>query len=254
MRAALAVTIALAAAAPAHARAAPLSSIFSCEASGQKQEAGAAIGAVLGGIIGNQVAKNERGLGTVLGAAVGAAAGSWIGCKMQSTDQARAQTAMRAALDSGQTQSWSNPQTGAWGKVEVVSSSSGAPISGEGLNFAPGVQALASYEATAGGYVVASTVNLRAGPDTQTAALGQFKPGESFDGLGKVPGQPWILAGRYGQAIGYVAESLVRPSDYAMAASCRIVDQTIAAPGYGSTTERFNACRDAGGEWQVTRL
>lgn len=259
MRAAIALSTALAIAAVGAAPAAqaqtsgPLASIFSCGAPGAKQEGGAVIGAVLGGLIGNQVAKNERGIGTVVGAALGAAAGSWVGCRMQSTDQARAQSALRSALDNGQSQAWSNPQTGASGRIDVVSSSYGPPIPGSTLRFGQGVQMLASYEQVPAGYAANSSVNLRSAPSTQGAILGKLAAGENFDALGKVPGQPWILAGRYGQAIGYVSESLVRPNSYAVA-SCRIVDQTINAPGYGATTERFNACRDTAGQWQVTRV
>lgn len=255
MRAALAITALVAATLPApaaQAQSGPLSSIFSCEASGGKQEAGAAIGAVLGGLIGNQVSKNERGLGTVVGAAVGAAAGSWIGCKMQSTDQARAQAAMRAALDNGQAQTWTNPQTGASGRVDVVSSSYGPPISGSTLSFTPGLQVLATYEALPGQYAANATANLRSAPTTEGALVGKLQQNEVFDSLGKVPNQPWILAGRYGQAIGYVYEPLVRPLQSYSVASCRVVDQTINAPGYGSSTERYNACRDASGQWQVS--
>ena len=256
MRAAIALSALLAvtgAAPAAHAQTGPLASIFGCSAPGAKQEGGAVLGAVLGGLIGNQVAKNERELGTVLGAALGAAAGSWIGCRMQSTDQARAQSAMQAALDQGQTQSWSNPQTGASGRVNIVSSSYGPPIAGANLRYGHGVQALATYEQTSSQYVVNSQANLRAAPSLNSAKLGKLAAGESFDALGKVPNQPWILAGRYGQALGYVSESLVRPSGYSVA-SCRVVDQTINAPGYGSTTERYNACRDQAGQWQVTRV
>jgi len=258
MRAVLALSAALvvtSAPPTAHAQSSPLSSIFGCQASGGKQEAGAAIGAVLGGVLGNQVAKNERGLGTVVGAALGAAAGSWIGCKMQSTDQARAQAAMKAALNDGQTQVWSNPQTGASGRVDVVSSSYGPPVAGASLYFAPGVQALATFETLPGQYLVNSTANLRGAPTTGSAVVGKLSAGETFDSMGRVPNQPWILVGRYGQAIGYVYEPLVRSAGTTqVAASCRVVDQTINAPGYGASTERYNACKDASGQWQVTRV
>ncbi len=257
MRAVLALSAVLVAASvppAAQAQSSPLSSIFSCQASGGKQEAGAVIGGVLGGVIGNKVSKNEKTLGTVVGAAIGAAAGSWIGCKMQSTDQARAQTAMRTALDNGQTQVWTNPQTGASGRVDVVSSSYGPPVAGGALNFAPGVQALETYETLPGQYVVNSTANLRAAPTTNSAVVGKMSAGESFDAMGRVPNQPWILVGRYGQAIGYVYDTLVRPANTYAVASCRVVDQTINAPGYGSSTERYNACKDGAGQWQVTRV
>jgi len=100
----------------------PLSSIFSCQSAGNRQAGGAAIGAVLGGVIGNQVADNERGLGTLLGAAAGAAAGSYVGCRMQTADQQRAQAAAQDALNRGQDSSWTNPDTGAYGRVAMVSS------------------------------------------------------------------------------------------------------------------------------------
>ena len=57
----------------------PLSSIFGCDAGGNKQAGGAVIGGLVGGVVGSNLAKNERTLGTVLGAAAGAAAGSYIG-------------------------------------------------------------------------------------------------------------------------------------------------------------------------------
>lgn len=259
MRAAISLSILLAvtATAPtAQAQSRPLASILGCEVSGGKQEGGAAVGAIVGGLLGSQVSKNERALGAVVGAAIGAAAGSWVGCRMQSTDQARAQQAARTALDRGVSQSWSNPQTGASGRVDVVSSSYGPPVAGSSLRFAPGLQTLASYEMTSGPYYAAKKANLRAGPSTGAPVVGKLAKGESFDALGKVSGAPWVLVGRYGQAVGYVSESLVRPSgDYSPAqAPCRVIAQTINAPGYGAATERYNACRDGRGEWQLTRV
>ena len=111
----LAVTLALPASAyaqPTMRQGNPLSSIFGCDAGGNKQTGGAVIGGLVGGVLGNNLAKNERGLGTVLGAAAGAAAGSYVGCRMQRSDQQKAQIAAQNALDRGGSQSWSNPQTG----------------------------------------------------------------------------------------------------------------------------------------------
>ena len=56
----------------------PLSSIFRCDAEGNKQGTAAVIGGVVGGAVGNQLSKKDRALGTVLGAALGAAAGCWL--------------------------------------------------------------------------------------------------------------------------------------------------------------------------------
>ena len=109
----------LAAPLPALAQGKPLGGLFSCDASGGKQEGGALIGAGVGALLGTQVAKNEKGLGAIVGAAAGAAAGSYIGCRMQSTDTSRAQAATKKALETGQSQAWSNPRTGASGRIEI---------------------------------------------------------------------------------------------------------------------------------------
>jgi uncharacterized protein YcfJ len=261
----------------------PLNSIFSCQAGGNKQAGGAAIGGVLGGLLGNQVAKNERTLGSVIGAAAGAAIGSYVGCRMQTADQQRAYAAANAALINGQSTSWSNPQTGASGQVNVLSTEGGAsssstysqstygaaqPVSLAGLRVARNVQLQTQLEtAPANVYTARSTANLRAGPSTSTAVLGQLRAGEQLDGLARVRGQNWILVGRNGTGIGYVSETVVRPvgpatQTYASASTsggaqtsslCRVIEQTINVPGSQPTVERYRACQQANGEWNVVR-
>ncbi|WP_312161336.1 glycine zipper 2TM domain-containing protein [Phenylobacterium sp.] len=207
----VAVALALPAAAgaqPTLRQGSPLSSIFGCDAGGDKQAGGAVIGGLVGGVVGSNLAKNERTLGAVLGAAAGAAAGSYIGCRMQRSDQQKAQAAAEYALDRGGSQSWSNPETGASGDVRVVSTSNGGGGGGQG-----------------------------------------------FDALARVSGTPWLLAGRDGMAIGYVSDTVVRPSggdQYAGGNSvCRTFDQTIRTQGGAPETSRHTACKGADGQWVV---
>ena len=228
--------------------------LFACDATGQKQEGGAAIGAVLGGLLGSQISKNERTLGAVAGAALGAAAGSYIGCRMQSTDQARAQAATKAALDEGRSQTWSNPQTGASGRVDVLAASYGPPISGDRFRFERGVQSFATYEAAGGEYYAPNTVNLRGGPSASSPIIGKLTGGERFTALGSVSGGTWLLVDRYGAAAGYVAASVVRSAGVVPTSNCRTIQTTTNVRGYGAQTERFNACRDGRGEWQLTSV
>lgn len=227
----------------------PLAGIFSCEASGGKQEGGALAGAALGALLGSQISKNERGLGAVAGAALGAAAGSAIGCRMQSSDQARAQTALNAALNEGRGQTWSNPQTGASGRVDVVANSYGPPVDARNIRFSGGVRTLASYEATAGQYYAPGQVNLRSGPSTSTSVIGRLRAGETFDALGRAPGTDWLLVGQGGSAIGYVAASVVRASGPAPAPACRTIRTTTSTRGYQPVVETYTACRDNRGQW-----
>lgn len=96
-----------------------LASIFSCDASGGKQVGGAAIGGLIGALAGRALARGNRSLGTGIGAAVGAATGSYVGCKMQREDVNRASYATQNALRYNRAQTWTNPDSGASGRVNV---------------------------------------------------------------------------------------------------------------------------------------
>lgn len=242
----------VAAPAPVLAQSRGLGGLFACEGSGGKQEGGALIGAAAGALLGNKVSKKNKTLGTLVGAAAGAAAGGYIGCRMQSTDAAMAEQATKKALETGVAQTWSNSRTGNSGRIAVVSSSYGPPIDGRSLRYAAGVQSLPSFEAAGGGYVASSTTNLRASPSTKARVVGKLAAGERFDALGVAPTGGWVLVGRGGQGVGYAASSLVRP-DGQQVASCRVIDASVSGGGQGATRQRYSACRDARGEWQVTQ-
>jgi len=251
-----ALALALSLPAPASAEGGdPLSAIFKCEASGEKQETGAVIGGVVGGVVGSQVSKHERALGTAIGAALGAAAGSYIGCRMQKSDQQKAEAAARQALDRNRNASWSNPETGASGDVRVVSTQpSGEPISMSGLRLAPGVDLADGYDSAGGRYRARNAANLRGGPTTASAIVGKLKKGEEIDSLARVHGANWLLAGRDGVGIGYVAGSLVSPVGAVAKAGepvCRTFDQTIRTKEGAPDTRRYTACKNPAGEWVV---
>ncbi len=251
---ALAATVGglVAAPAPVLAQSRGLGGIFACEGSGGKQEGGALIGAAAGALLGRSVSKNNKTLGTLVGAAAGAAAGGYIGCRMQSTDAALAEQATKKALETGVAQTWSNSRTGNSGRINVVSSSYGPPIDGRSLRYAQGVQSLPSFEATGGAYVASSTANLRAGPSTKSAVVGKVAAGETFDALGMAPTGGWILVGRSGYGVGYAAASLVRPYGQQVA-SCRVIDASVSGGGQGASNQRYSACKDNRGEWQLTQ-
>lgn len=233
----------------------PLSAIFSCDAAGGKQEGGAVIGGLVGGAVGNRVAKGERGLGTVVGAALGAAAGSYIGCRMQRSDQKKAEQAARDALNRNRNAAWTNPETGASGEVRMVStSSSGEPVSMNGLRLASGVDLAQAYDGASGRYTARSTVNLRSGPSTRSAIVGKLRPGDEVDALARVHGANWLLAGRDGVGVGYVSETVVRPVGGLAKAGepvCRTFDQTLRTRDGDPETQRYTACKGPNGEWVV---
>lgn len=164
-------------AAPVAANAAP-NGVTSCAASGQKQEKGAVVGAVIGGLLGSQMSKNERAAGAVVGAGVGAAVGSYAGCNAQT----------REAYATGTYQ-----------------------VGGRTL---AGFVQPARFERAGGQYAATTRVNLRAAPTTSARAVGVLRPGERFQAMATANGGRWVLVGKNGVGIGYVASRYVTPTGY----------------------------------------
>ncbi|MFP5448333.1 MAG: SH3 domain-containing protein [Alphaproteobacteria bacterium] len=265
----LAAVIALSTApgiASAQAAGTPLGAFFACEASGQRQETGALIGGVAGALLGSQVSKNERALGAVIGAGLGAAAGSWIGCRMQVSEQQRVVSAVETALNTNRSQTWSDPTTGTTGRVDIIDANYGGGAGGgvafgqatssANLRFSGGAQPLrTAFEPTNAQYTTRNTVNLRAAPSANASVVGQLRGGQSFNVLGRVAGDRWLLVEQNGYVTGYVAEWVVQPvasgGGYA-SVNCKLVQQTIQPRSGRATTERYTACPDAGGGWRLT--
>lgn len=225
----LASAAALAAAVPAQAQynqgqyaqpsGGPLSNLFSCNNPGNRQGSGAAVGAIVGGLAGNQINDNDRTTGTVVGALIGAAAGSMIGCRMQNQDVVRAQQSTQLALNSGRSQSWNNPQTGASGRTDVITTYN----YGGGYNppayqrpslntvrWINGVEQPREYQLSEGAYSASGNTVIRSGPSMRARQLGSLRNGDQVDGLVRVEGTDWVLASRNGQVIGYIQESQTR--------------------------------------------
>lgn len=229
----VAATAMVSAAAPSQAQYAqpsgnPLTSIFQCNNPGNRQGTGAVVGGLLGGLLGNQINDNDRTTGTVLGAALGAAAGSFVGCKMQGQDQQRAQAVAQQALASGRSQSWSNPQTGASGRVDIINTYN---YGGQEQNYGGGggynnrpparpslstvrfgqrVEQPRDYQPSEGVYSANGNAVIRSGPSQRARQVGSLRTGETFDGLVRIEGTDWVLAARDGVAVGYVSETTTR--------------------------------------------
>jgi len=180
--AALALSVAAAlGAAPVAANAAP-NGVTGCAASGQKQEKGALIGALVGGLLGSQVSKNERAAGAVVGAGLGAAVGSYAGCNSQVKEAYAA------------------------GTYPV----GGRPLAGH-VQPGPFQRAGRPVPATPPGEPPPP-------PPTRARAVGMLQPGERFQALATTNGGRWVLVGRNGVGVGYVARAYVMPSGYQRAA------------------------------------
>jgi outer membrane lipoprotein SlyB len=230
-----------------------LGGVFNCGSAGTKQEIGAVAGGVLGGVLGNRIAgRGSRTLGTLLGGALGAAAGSALGCKLQKSDQAKAERAMEEAVASNEDQSWQSDETGASGKVEVSQTATGASLSG--IKFAKGVEPASGFTKIGSAYVSSGTANVRAAPGTSAKILGSLASGQRVWVPAAVSGQPWLLVSEDGVGQGYVSAPLLRKVTGELASGCKMVKQTIDVPGSGTGTETFQACKGKDGQWVMTRV
>lgn len=145
------------------------------------------------------------------------------------------------------------------------------PIAREAIRLNAGVIRASAYETAPTLFSVRGNANLRASPSTASRSLGMVYRGDEVEALGKVRGQPWILVARNGAGVGYVHESLLTAlevdADYGpgsgypassglngyqqASANCRIVEQIVTTRDYQTQTQRYRACRDGSGRWNM---
>jgi uncharacterized protein YgiM (DUF1202 family) len=95
------------------------------------------------------------------------------------------------------------------------SSASAADIPVDSLKLAPGVVKSPAYETPpAPSYIVANGTNIFSDHAFYgTNVTGELKRGEKPEVLAKVKGWEWVLIGKQGTGIGYVATSMLSPAD-----------------------------------------
>lgn len=233
-----------------------LGSLFSCDAPGQANTTGAVAGGLVGALAGSRISKNERTLGAAIGAGIGAAIGNNIGCRMDRTARQDAEQAFQRALDTGRDQSWTDAQTGASGRIEVLgrteASAPRAPSTGR-WRFAEGVAPTPRVSSIGGAYSASGRVNVRAAPNSNAQVIDRMQAGEQFWAAGMAAGG-WLAIEEDGKIQGYVARSVVQPLDGDSTGDCRRVRQTITERDQPTVRETFNACRDASGAWNLASI
>ena len=243
-------------AAPAAAKG--IGSLFSCDAPGQANTTGAVVGGLVGALAGSQVSKKDRALGAAIGAGIGAAIGNSVGCRMDRNARQDAQQAFERALETGRAQTWSDPQTGATGRIEVVSQADSGPrptASTGRWRFAEGVAPAVRVSSLGGTFAANGRTNVRAAPNANAAVIDRLQPGEEIWVAGAVAGG-WLAVEENGRIQGYVARSVMqaRGGGSSGGGDCRRVEQTITERGQATVREQFEACRGSSGEWNLTSI
>jgi surface antigen len=230
-----------------------------------KENVGKAIGAVTGALIGSQIG---GGKGTLAAVAVGTLAGYWVGGKigrsLSERDRAGIASTTEQALETGESQSWRNPETGVYTEVSVQEDTGYSNRLGS-LQEAPPLEYMNAY------YTAGSNVNVRGGPGTEYAIIHGLKRGERVPVVGRVMGRDWYMIAEGGQGSGFVYAPLFAQSDvqavagnairestqsgelpqtYAVAETqCRMITQEVTLPSGERQTHSFRACRQADGSW-----
>ena len=95
--------------------------LTACAQDNQKQQAGTVLGGVLGGVLGSNIGKGDgKTATTIAGVLIGAVIGGEIGRTMDENDRRIAERTAQDSMETnrtGQTSTWSNPDTGHSGTV-----------------------------------------------------------------------------------------------------------------------------------------
>lgn len=231
---------------------------------------GRILGGVGGALIGSQIGE---GSGKLVAVAAGTIGGIFLGGEVaeyltKSDQQGIAQTSERA-LDTGQTQTWKNPDTGVTTTAEVQQAAyRPAPASSSDADNAdsrrlawrvPTMQLIgADFEAN-------TTSNLRGGPGTDYAVMDQLVSGERVHVVGKVVDADWYMISRNGIGRGFVHADLLNRvenarSDVRRASSdaveqnvreCSILNQRVETPDGRTETKTARACKRQDGTWEI---
>ena len=95
-----------------------------------------------------------------------------------------------------------------------VAAAFAAEVSADSLKLAPGVVKAPAYEAPTTSYIVANPTSIYSDHSFfETKTTGELKRGEKVEALAKVKGWDWLLVGKNGTGIGYVAISMLSPAD-----------------------------------------
>lgn len=229
-----------------------------------KENVGKAVGGILGGVLGSQIGD---GSGQTAATIVGALAGYWlggeVGRRMQESDRRGLARTTATAIDSGQSQTWVNPDTGVRTEVQVEDASFGSTRGR--LAEAPPLEMINEF------YVADTSSNVRGGPGTEYAIVDQLETNEHVAVIGRVVDDDWYMVSRNGQGYGFVYAPLLKraanqPQDgNAIRANagddfggtqlaqpeCTLVTQKVTMPDGQTASEQFRACRNEDGSWEV---
>lgn len=229
-----------------------------------------AVGSIAGALLGSQIGD---GRGRIAAIAAGTIAGYWLGGryseKLNNEDRAGIASATQRAIDSGQTSTWTNPDTGMHTRVSVSEAPGGADS--RLRSQIPSLDTLPAIELANSYYQPTVNLNVRGGPGTDYRVLYTLKEGERVPVVGRVVDSDWLLIAEDGRAAGFaygpmmalsedraefgnaIRDSMLsqsRPARYQVDASnCRRVTQQVTLGDGTTDANSFTVCQQPDGSW-----
>ncbi len=230
-----------------------------------------AIGSIAGALMGSQIG---GGRGKIAAIAVGTLAGYWLAGKyndrLNNRDRAGIAQATEQAIQSGQTTTWTNPDTGMKTQVSVSEARSGDRDDHNRNKKAP-LERMPTLELVNSYYVPSVTINVRGGPDKNYQILHSLEKDTRIPVIGKVAKSEWFLVAENGEASGFVYAPLMKlsedqsqignairdsmltstpPVHYQVESSkCRRVTQDVVLDDGTADSHTFKVCQQIDGNW-----
>ncbi|MFC7049401.1 SH3 domain-containing protein [Emcibacter nanhaiensis] len=189
--------------------------------------------------------------------------------KMLSKEDVETQSAsVRDTIYSGESTSWSNPDTGASGENKVVKESTKEKkekitVMKDKVEEIPPLNLIGmNYEAL-------ETTAVRGGPGTDYKEVDQLEAGEVINVIGKVQESDWYMVSAGGAASGYVHSALLMEAfdksitdttvpegktkkvKTKVSKTCKEVEQAVTGEDSKTKVEKLKVCQSPNG-WEVT--
>ena len=223
-------------------------------------------GILAGALLGTQIGSGRgRTAAIIAGALAGYWAGGKLSQKLSDEDKVGIATTTERAIETGQTTTWSNPNTGVATRVSVSDATSGASYNRKiGVRQVPALELVNSY------FAPSTNLNVRGGPGTDYDVLYTLQQGTLVPVIGKVAGSEWFLISENGTASGFVYAPLMdyredqtgnairhsmndgtQPARYQVASNdCRNITQEVTLGDGTRETHTFKACQQGDGTWR----
>lgn len=244
-----------------------------CETLSGYEFAGGAIGATIATYLTEDVDNPYVRAALIAGGTIaGTYIGGEIGRLLSEEDQEKFIETQQTALATGETQTFSNPDTGVSGRVEVVETNVTPPnqlgSTTEVTYLRDRVDSPPSMTLISAPYRAANRSNVRSGPGTDYRIVSSLDSGEVVQAIGRVRDSNWYMISEGGPATGFVHASLLAPTTQPLTAAseydeaevvsasvdvnreCRTVRQSIVIEGE-TLTEDQTLCQQGNGTWQI---